>query len=338
MRKPQKLSIKRSSVTSEDVDEWFSDQQVYLEKNNLSNLGADRYFNCDETAVMLCPEEDKVFTERGTSNVYKVTDDSKESVTVLFTYSASGRRAPPIIMFKYKKEVPARVVRKIPDDWGVGTSENGWMTAETFYEYISNVFLPWLSQENISLPVVLFMDNHGSHLSPPLAVFGRENRIELFGLPPNSTHIMQPLDIAFFHPFKLQWRKCVLNWKAEKNVSKLKKEDFAEVLKYTLDHFEAEGSAVVSGFKSSGLFPFNRSALVYDGLCKKKQKKSKDEALEYSSIHLKTFELNMDQYLLTEFKNCLKNKIWTGAEKNKGLFEYWLKLQNLSPGISGINL
>lgn len=153
------------------------------------------------------------------------------------------------------------MVRKLPDDWIIGTSDSYWMTAETFFEYVNNNFLPWLIKKKIDLPVVFLMDNHGSLLSLPLAILGHENMIVLMGLLPNFTHIMQPLNIAFFHPFKLQWRECVVKWKAEKNISKLKKEDFAQVLKYDLDNFEKEKSAVNNRFKASELFSFVRSAL-----------------------------------------------------------------------------
>lgn len=97
----------------------------------------------------------------------------------------------------------------MPKGWGIGISESGWMTGETFYEYVVNIFYKWLLEEKIRFPVVLFLDGHSSHLTLNLSKFCKEHEIILIALPPNSTHIMQPLDISFFHPLKSAWRSAV---------------------------------------------------------------------------------------------------------------------------------
>ena len=70
------------------------------------------------------------------------------------------------------------------------------MTAETFYEYITNIFYPWLVKNNISFPVVLYGDGHSSHVTIPLVKFCKSVQIELIALYPNATHIIQPLDVS----------------------------------------------------------------------------------------------------------------------------------------------
>jgi hypothetical protein len=42
------------------------------------------------------------------------------------------------------------------------------------------------------------MNNLTSHLSPDIIDVARQNRIELICLPPNSTHILQSLDVSVF--------------------------------------------------------------------------------------------------------------------------------------------
>ncbi|TGZ46503.1 Uncharacterized protein DBV15_10347 [Temnothorax longispinosus] len=116
------------------------------------------------------------------------------------------------------------------------------MTTETFYEYIANVFYPWLLKENIHFPIVLYLDKHSSHVTIPLVSFCREKKIELISLYPNATHIIQPLDVALFHPFKDLWRKTVPKWKLENETFRLKKEQFPAVLKKKLK-LEATGKA-----------------------------------------------------------------------------------------------
>ncbi|KAK9693320.1 DDE superfamily endonuclease [Popillia japonica] len=95
---------------------------------------------------------------------------------------------------------------------------------ETFYEYITNIFYPWLVQENIEFPVIIYLDNHSSHLIIALVKFCREKKTELIDLYPNSIHIMQPLDTAFIHPFKQLGVKLCPSGKVEKKITRRKEE------------------------------------------------------------------------------------------------------------------
>lgn len=81
------------------------------------------------------------------------------------------------------------------------------MTSETFYKYISNIFIPFLVKSNILRPAIIFLEVHRSHLSLHLNKFCRENEIILIALYPNSTHILQPLDVAVFGHFKSSSKK-----------------------------------------------------------------------------------------------------------------------------------
>lgn len=70
-------------------------------------------------------------------DVYKKISNDKESQTVLFTYSASGSCAPPMILYWYEEGIPKKIAQCCPGDWGLGNSESGWMTKECFYEYVT---------------------------------------------------------------------------------------------------------------------------------------------------------------------------------------------------------
>lgn len=67
-----------------------------------------------------------------------------------------------MIVFKYER-IPRKLALSVPDNWEIRRSENEWMTGETFYEFISNIFHPWLEEKKIEKPVILFIDGHSSH-------------------------------------------------------------------------------------------------------------------------------------------------------------------------------
>ena len=51
---------------------------------------------------------------------------------------------------------------------------------------------------------------------------------------------MQPLDIAFFHPSKEMWRSTIIKYRAEKNISRLKKEHLSALLFQALEYWKDE--------------------------------------------------------------------------------------------------
>ncbi|KAG5899058.1 hypothetical protein JTB14_000081 [Gonioctena quinquepunctata] len=82
----------------------------------------------DETAIHLAPEGGLVLAKRG-KYVYDVAGNEKENVTTLFTVNAAGEFAPPLTIFKYER-LPKIGVDSAPKGWGIGKSENGWMTTQ----------------------------------------------------------------------------------------------------------------------------------------------------------------------------------------------------------------
>ncbi|KAJ8959569.1 hypothetical protein NQ314_006218 [Rhamnusium bicolor] len=144
----------------------------------------------------LQPKGDKVLTKKGAKSVYNVgTNDEKENLTVLVTANAAGELSPPMVVFKYER-IPSHIAHSINKSWGIGRSESGWMCGPTFYEYITNIFVPWLVEKKIRRPVLMFIDGHVSHMTLHLSQYCSKNAVELFALCPNSTHLIQPMDVA----------------------------------------------------------------------------------------------------------------------------------------------
>lgn len=157
-----------------------------------------RVFNLDESAFYLHPTKKNVIAARGTKNVFNInTGGSKQCLTVLFGGNAIGECPPALLLHRYER-IPKIISNNIPDSIVINCSPSGWMTAKTFYEYISGPFLDWINAQNIQLPVALFVDGHSSHLTLSLCQFCKENGIILIALLPNSTHITQPMDVGIF--------------------------------------------------------------------------------------------------------------------------------------------
>lgn len=210
----QNLTLARASVSEENLRRWFGEITDYINEHNYGNIFKDpkRVFNADETAFFLMPKGKKVLVQKGSKTVYnRIANDEKECLTTLVTANAAGMLAPPMVVFPYER-LPGTISMLMPDGWSIGKSETGWMTSQTFYEYVANVMHPWIVKNQIPLPVVFFVDGHSSHLTLPLSNFCTDNGIILIALYPNSTHILQPMDVAVLHPLKSGWKTAVYNW------------------------------------------------------------------------------------------------------------------------------
>jgi len=173
-----------------------------------------------------------------------------------------------------------------------------------------------------------------------LSMFCRENKICLFSLYPNATHVLQPLDVAVFHPLKNAWKKEVDAWRCENQFMRMKRENFAPLLKQTLEKMENLSSTIANGFRTCGLQPFSADAVDFNVLNKKKKSQriaetiTVDNSLSKEVVEaqrdLLLFEKRLDATVLQEFKNVFLNeRLSISDEKNEGLFRYWADLKRL---------
>lgn len=272
-RTTQKLSKRRGEVSEEKIRSWFSEITSYLTNNDLLSVFEDpkRIFNCDESAFLLSPVGDKVLAKIGDKTVYSFDpNDDKECLTALVMCNAAGVLPPPMVVYSYKR-IPKNIASRFPKDWALGRSDNGWMTQETFYEYITNIFFPWVVKNKVTLPIVLFVDGHASHMNLQLSRFCSERGIVLISLFPNSTHILQPLDVAVFRSLKSVWKKVVQSWRSQNLGVKLDKEMFAPLLKKAFNEVTNLPNSIQNGFRACGLYPLNPDNVKYASFFKEKK-------------------------------------------------------------------
>lgn len=253
-------------------------------------------------------------------NVYSASGDEKENITVLVTANAAGKIAPPMVVLKYVR-IPSHISASVPREWGIGTTENGWMCGPTFFGYITNVFLPWLQSENIKRPVVLFMDGHVPHMTLHLSKFCSENGIVLIALFPNSTHLLQPMDVSVFRPLKNAWKQEVQRWRMDNSGRKLSKENFCPVFKKALEHISSD--TIKNGFRVSGLCPFDVNNVDFQKISANKTI-TLNEPAKLNKSELKTFlkilETKMGQDKVANFKQISEKNCST---EDVSLFLIW---------------
>lgn len=197
----------------------------------------------------------------------------------MFSFSASGMTVPPMIIYPYKR-LPQSVASSVPDGWGIGMSDNGWMKSELFYEYITNIFHPFLQNQKIELPVILFVDGHRTHLTYQTSEVCTQLGIILIALYPNATRLLQPADVSAFKPIKENWKKTVLEWRREFPSLTFTKEKFAPLLQRVIANINKKN--IINGFRTTGLYPWNPEAIDFTK-CLGKSCNNKTMQLKYNN-------------------------------------------------------
>lgn len=342
VRIPETLTTSRASVSEQQLRNWFKEVYTYLENENLLEIlnFPERIFNCDESAFQICPKSNKVIGPRGEKNVYEIAKGSeKESITVAITVSANGTLLPPFLLFSYAR-LPGPLISNVPNEWAVGKSDKGWMTGESFYEYITNVFYPWLIKNKITFPIILFIDGHQSHLTLHLSNFCEENKIILVALYPNATHIIQPCDVAVFKPLKDNWRKVVHKWRLDHTIEILNKTTFPLMFSEALKGVNKE--CIINGFRKCGLYPWSPDAVDYTKCMKDRQinlELMKKDSLPQENTHLKYIEQFINSDILNSFRECYgSHESWSGDPKWLELYNVWLKIKKIHDATNNLPL
>lgn len=168
--------------------------------------------------------------------------------------SAAGDYIDPFILFAYSR-LPAEVAEamKIPDACDYNYNPSGYMQEPNFKYWLQFVFHKNLVKKCIKLPVILFVDNHSSHISEDIHKLAKQLEIHLICLYPNSTHIIQPLDVSYFYAFKRAWTRFITEKLSEKTIQSVNATNFSSLLKGCLVANHQKKWAQ-KGFKCTGIY------------------------------------------------------------------------------------
>lgn len=148
------------------------------------------------------------------------------------------------------------------DDYDLGCSPNGWISADCFFGWIANLFYPSV-RDKVQFPIFIFLDGHSSHINISVAQFCQDHDIILFLLPPHASHILQPLDVAVFGPMKKAWNDSLDAFKRKYKGLSMSRNHFFPVFDACWKKATSVDN-VKAGFRKCGLLPWDREAVPYD--------------------------------------------------------------------------
>ena len=176
-----------------------------------------------------------------------------------------GELLPLMIVYK-SKNVYSNWTNGGPNGTIYDCTSSGWFDLRTFGNWFFKFFKIYLPtvKEKVG-PKILIGDTLSSHFSCEVVEACEQYNIRFVSLPPNSTHLTQPLDVSFFRPAKRHWRKVLSDWRKEtRQKGAIPKTTFPKLLNKLHKNLVENGMSqnLQKGFGACGLSPVNRQNVL----------------------------------------------------------------------------
>lgn len=253
----QNIKRNRAAVSPEVISSYFEEL-----KKSLSDVSMCNVINYDETNLADDPGRKKIITKRGTKYPERVMNHSKSSVSIMMSCTADGELLPPYVVYK-SQNLYDTWTSKGPKGTRYNRSQSGWFDGVIFEDWVKTIVMPYFRGKPGKK--VLIGDNLSSHLSVDLIKLCLEEDIHFLFLPANSTHITQPLDVAFFRPMKIAWRNIIYQWKKTdgRKQTSIPKGCFPALLANLMDNLKENArNNILAGFKKTGINPIDPTQVL----------------------------------------------------------------------------
>lgn len=178
------------------------------------------------------------------------------NVTMLPFVNAAGKLFPGVFVFPRKKVNDK--MKNMPEGFLPLAHPSGWMTEDNFLIALKHLHSKVKCTKE--KPILLFMDNHISHMGYSICVFAKENGVILQTLPPHTSHASQPLDRTIYGPFKCHLAESHANWMREHPGQRVSIYDVPLLSKPAILRAFTETN-IKKGFQATGIFPLDPNAI-----------------------------------------------------------------------------
>ncbi|KAF0741732.1 DDE-1 domain-containing protein [Aphis craccivora] len=79
-------------------------------------------------------------------------------------------------------------------------------------------------------PILLIYDGHSSHVDLSLMETAVKNNVTILLLPPHTSHLFQPMNLAVFKLVKSTWDQRLCNWSRHHQGQKLLKSELSKLM------------------------------------------------------------------------------------------------------------
>jgi hypothetical protein len=255
----KKIEAQRAeAATPEQVRAFL---ELFERTRQRLNIPMEDVYNMDETGIALgvCTNT-RVLASSSKKKAYIKSPENREWVSIVECVSATGQRLRCVVIFKGQSLQTTWFSSKLGPDWLYTTSQNGWTSNAIGKRWLRRIFLPETTRPEAKHRL-LIVDGHGSHIDVDFQWLCKQNQIELLYLPPHSSHILQPLDLAPFSVVKSNYRNQIRALASLDDAAPVKKERFVQCYNMARDQGLTE-RVIRAGWRATGICPLNIGMVV----------------------------------------------------------------------------
>ncbi|XP_074030793.1 tigger transposable element-derived protein 6 isoform X2 [Leptinotarsa decemlineata] len=203
IRKPEATSINRIiAFNKTKISLFFELLGQLMEKHRFV---PKNIYNSDEMGISTVQIPGKILATKEQKRVGSITSwERGKNITLICAMTSAGGYIPPMFIFPRKRLTPL-----LEKDGPAGAlykcSDNGWINENLFIEWL--VHFKQHAKPSADEPILLILDKYASHISLFIYKYCKYNHIHMLSLPPHTSHRMQPLDVSFFGPLKMAYKK-----------------------------------------------------------------------------------------------------------------------------------
>ncbi|XP_055704459.1 uncharacterized protein LOC129802558 [Phlebotomus papatasi] len=257
-RMSESVSRYRSGINNNTVNLFFRILEVELE-----GIPPEAIWNYGEINLTDGPSSSEIMCRRGDKYPELSQTATKVSTSIMACGNAAGAMAPFYVVYKADNLYP-EWVKGAPPSTRFNRTKSGWIDTASFEDWFEFTMLPILCQQPGTK--VLIGDDLCSHMSSHVITLCEKNDVKFIALPPNSGHLLQPLDMGFFGLLKDVWGTVLDEWKnssAGRLTSYLPKTEIPKCLTVMIERMEPTlMENIKSGFEETGIYPINRDHVL----------------------------------------------------------------------------
>ncbi|KJZ70465.1 hypothetical protein HIM_10137 [Hirsutella minnesotensis 3608] len=259
-KRQKKLHAERQ--VSEDITRvneyrYFQRLQQVVEDNGIP---AEDIWNMDETGFRIGVGKDQLIVTKRKRAHYFGIPENRESATAIEAISANGEVVPAFLILAGQMHMASWYqIPELAPDTVIRPTPTGYSNDVISLEWLQH-FDKHSEKTSRSSKRLLILDGHGSHHTRQFIEYCDNHDIIPFGMPPNLTHILQPLDVVVFQPLKHYHAKALDVMVRDGLINITKLEFLSCIQQVRLQAFKE--STIRSAFRKTGIFPFNPQVVL----------------------------------------------------------------------------
>ena len=181
------------------------------------SIPASLVMNFDQTPMKFAPVSSRTLSKKGSKHVAICGITYRKAITATFGITYTNKFLPMQLIYGGKTE---RCYPRFdfPESFSLSCNPKHFSNTQESVKLIEEIIIPYLKEERQNLNLLpdhwslLIIDVFSGQMTDPVLQKLRDNHIKLVRVPPNMTHLFQPLDLTVNGAAKSYLKRRFTEW------------------------------------------------------------------------------------------------------------------------------